>query len=145
MPISPAVRTTARTDSAPLRWPSTRGRLRCFAQRPFPSMMIATCVGKEAFAAALRWIWGGLISDSSSSMSLVFGGVRKSGRGLPQSKTLARDSEAPRTGEAFGLRQSSAALANQIVVERARVISLLLAVPQCFLLFFQFGVEGLAF
>jgi len=34
----------------------------------------------------------------------------KSGRGLPQSKTLARGSEAPRNGEAFGVRQSSAAL-----------------------------------
>src|SRR5438034_11563376 len=46
-------------------------------------------------------------------MSLVFGAVRKSGRGLPQSRTLARDSEAPRTGEAFGLRQSSAAFITQ--------------------------------
>src|SRR5437016_621086 len=35
---------------------------------------------------------------------------RESARGLAQSKTLARGSEAPHSGEAFGVRQSSAAL-----------------------------------
>src|SRR5713101_4274794 len=54
-------------------------------------------------------------------MSIGFGGrtieniigvgmKNKSGRGLPQSKTLARGRKAMGNGEAFGLRQSSAAL-----------------------------------
>src|ERR1051326_7184800 len=58
MPSSPAARMMARADSAPARWPSMRGRWRCRAQRPFPSMMIATCRGKEALASELRWaVW----------------------------------------------------------------------------------------
>src|SRR5438552_3290985 len=35
----------SRTLTAPSRWPSMRGWPRSFAQRPFPSMMIATCRG----------------------------------------------------------------------------------------------------
>ena len=38
----------------PRRWPSTRGSPRCFAQRPLPSMMTATCCGSEALASALK-------------------------------------------------------------------------------------------
>src|SRR5579862_5793571 len=34
-----------RTDSAPRRCPATRGRPRAVAQRPLPSMMIATWLG----------------------------------------------------------------------------------------------------
>src|SRR5215213_8439959 len=45
MPSSLAARTTPRSASTPRRWPSTRGRPRAAAQRPFPSMMIATCNG----------------------------------------------------------------------------------------------------
>ena len=45
MPSSPAPRTTRRTASAPRRWPATRGRPRAFAQRPLPSMMMATWWG----------------------------------------------------------------------------------------------------
>src|SRR5579863_261992 len=45
MPNSPAARTTWRSASTPRRWPSTRGRPRAAAHRPFPSMMIATCKG----------------------------------------------------------------------------------------------------
>src|SRR5438477_10725732 len=37
--------TTSRTASTPRRWPATRGRKRFFAQRPLPSMMMATCRG----------------------------------------------------------------------------------------------------
>src|SRR5262245_1824851 len=37
--------TASRTDSRPARWPISRGTPRAFAQRPFPSMMIATCRG----------------------------------------------------------------------------------------------------
>ncbi len=42
MPISAAARTVRRTASTPRRWPSTRGRPRAAAQRPLPSMMMAT-------------------------------------------------------------------------------------------------------
>src|SRR2546423_4059174 len=45
MPSSFAARTTRRNASTPRRWPSARGRPRAAAQRPFPSMMIATCKG----------------------------------------------------------------------------------------------------
>src|ERR1019366_8179325 len=45
MPSSLAARTTRRSASTPRRWPSARGKPRAAAQRPFPSMMIATCKG----------------------------------------------------------------------------------------------------
>src|SRR3984893_5380142 len=45
MPSSWAARTTRRRASTPRRWPSTRGRPRAAAQRPLPSMMMATCNG----------------------------------------------------------------------------------------------------
>src|SRR5689334_8797962 len=45
MPSSAEAVMARRTDSAPRRWPATRGRPRARAQRPLPSMMIATCVG----------------------------------------------------------------------------------------------------
>src|SRR3989442_225530 len=45
MPRSIAPRTAPRTASTPLRWPATRGRWRARAQRPLPSMMIATWRG----------------------------------------------------------------------------------------------------
>src|SRR6476646_9551773 len=45
MPRSPAERTARRIASTPRRCPSKRGRPRWAAQRPLPSMMIATCVG----------------------------------------------------------------------------------------------------
>src|SRR5262245_23165134 len=40
-PRSAHARTVARTASPPRLWPATRGRKRCFAQRPLPSMMMA--------------------------------------------------------------------------------------------------------
>src|SRR4051794_36954422 len=43
MPSSLAARTTRRKASTPRRWPSARGKPRAAAQRPLPSMMIATC------------------------------------------------------------------------------------------------------
>ena len=46
MPSRAEVSTTSRTESMPARWPSTRGRWRCAAQRPLPSMMMATCAGQ---------------------------------------------------------------------------------------------------
>src|ERR1700731_1436348 len=45
MPSSLAARTTRRRASTPRRWPSARGKPRAAAQRPFPSMMTATCNG----------------------------------------------------------------------------------------------------
>src|SRR5215472_9934797 len=45
MPRSPAARTARRTASTPRRWPSTRGSPRWAAQRPLPSMMMATWRG----------------------------------------------------------------------------------------------------
>ena len=45
MPSSLAARTTRRNASTPRRWPSARGKPRAAAQRPLPSMMIATCNG----------------------------------------------------------------------------------------------------
>src|SRR5947209_5082530 len=43
MPSSGAVSTTRRTASTPARCPAVRGKPRRVAQRPLPSMMIATC------------------------------------------------------------------------------------------------------
>src|SRR2546423_4449937 len=43
MPQSGAIFTTRRTASAPARCPEVRGRPRRVAQRPFPSMTMATC------------------------------------------------------------------------------------------------------
>src|ERR1035441_2802499 len=54
MPSSPAVRMISRAESAPRRWPSTRGKPCCLAQRPLPSMMTATCCGSDARASALK-------------------------------------------------------------------------------------------
>jgi len=42
------VSSTSRTDWMPARCPSTRGRWRFSAQRPLPSMMIATCCGRRS-------------------------------------------------------------------------------------------------
>src|SRR5262245_51568290 len=44
-PSSPAARTVRRSASTPRRWPSLRGSPRAAAQRPLPSMMMATCRG----------------------------------------------------------------------------------------------------
>src|SRR6476660_6489151 len=45
MPSSCEARTTRRSASTPRRCPSARGRPRAAAQRPLPSMMMATCAG----------------------------------------------------------------------------------------------------
>ena len=46
MPSRAELSTMSRTESMPARWPSTRGRCRCAAQRPLPSMITATCCGQ---------------------------------------------------------------------------------------------------
>src|SRR5436190_1195603 len=62
-----AVSTISRTEAMPARWPSTRGRLRARAQRPFPSMITATCLGSR-----LRSIFSTRVSSSDpGSASLL--------------------------------------------------------------------------
>src|SRR5512140_378531 len=48
MPSSAAAVVISRTVFTPARWPTMRGRRRAFAQRPFPSMIIATCLGRRS-------------------------------------------------------------------------------------------------
>ena len=55
MPSSRAARVTSRTESAPLRCPSIRGRPRRFAQRPLPSMMMAIWRGSSSRKAPACW------------------------------------------------------------------------------------------
>src|SRR4029077_972368 len=45
-PSSGAASTVRRTASTPARWPATRGRPRRPAQRPLPSITMATCSGE---------------------------------------------------------------------------------------------------
>src|SRR5947208_16911906 len=45
MPSSTASRSRALTTSAPARWPSMTGTPRAVAQRPLPSVMMATYLG----------------------------------------------------------------------------------------------------
>src|SRR5258705_12151237 len=52
MPRSPAARPVLRSASTPRRWPSTRGSPRAAAQRPLPSMMMATCLGTSGTISA---------------------------------------------------------------------------------------------
>src|SRR5450432_4145262 len=52
MPSSLAARTTRRNASTPRRWPSARGKPRAAAQRPLPSMIMATCKGPSARSGA---------------------------------------------------------------------------------------------
>src|SRR5216683_522910 len=62
IPRSAHAFTTSRTVSTPLRCPATRGRNRFFAQRPFPSMMIATCRGMPVTSGMT------CVEDSKSGM-----------------------------------------------------------------------------
>src|ERR1700676_623087 len=43
---------TGRIARTPARWPATRGRCRCLAQRPFPSMMMPICLGRSVRAGS---------------------------------------------------------------------------------------------
>ena len=47
-PISMAPSITSNSDASPRAWPSVRGRLRAFAQRPLPSITIATWAGSRS-------------------------------------------------------------------------------------------------
>ena len=57
MPSSPAARTVRRSASTPRRWPSLRGRPRAAAQRPLPSMMMATWRGTSKSELPSSEIW----------------------------------------------------------------------------------------
>src|SRR5271165_6280552 len=61
MPRSPAARTVRRSASTPRRCPSARGSPRAAAQRPFPSMMMATCRGTAI--SPIRAVRNGSHSD----------------------------------------------------------------------------------
>src|SRR3569833_785766 len=61
MPNSPAVRIITRADSVFVWWLSFRGFLRFLAQRPLPSMITATCRGREALASGLKCALGVVI------------------------------------------------------------------------------------
>src|SRR5579885_2933840 len=63
MPISAAPVTVRRTASAPRLCPAIRGRPRHFAQRPLPSMMIATWTGGFAPGVAGRASMGSDLQD----------------------------------------------------------------------------------
>src|SRR5450755_1664273 len=43
---------TGRIARTPARWPATRGRWRCLAHRPFPSMMMPICRGRSALSGS---------------------------------------------------------------------------------------------
>src|SRR4051794_5138113 len=47
-PISMAPSTTSNSELSPCSWPLVRGRPRCLAHRPLPSMTTATCRGTSA-------------------------------------------------------------------------------------------------
>ena len=55
MPKSAAARTVRRKASTPRRWPSIRGKPRAAAQRPLPSIMMATWRGtsKKSFPCGI--------------------------------------------------------------------------------------------
>src|SRR5262249_28067161 len=69
MPSRRAVSTTARTASFPRLCPSMRGRPRLRAQRPLPSMMIATCRGSRLGSRSTRDIKNGFRLRASGSGS----------------------------------------------------------------------------
>ena len=60
MPISRHVRTTVRTVSAPFSCPLTRFNRRFLAQRPLPSMIIATWTGNWVASRSGKWTEEGL-------------------------------------------------------------------------------------
>ncbi len=57
-PRSFEARTTVRTASTPLRWPSARGSPRRVAQRPLPSMMMATWPGRMGDSGLVMKLFG---------------------------------------------------------------------------------------
>src|SRR5580658_8947894 len=67
---------TGRIARTPARWPATRGRWRCRAHRPLPSMMMPTCRGRSALA-------GSGIAAGAGGRCIVGLGVRTPRRHQP--------------------------------------------------------------
>src|SRR5450631_2872467 len=94
-PISMAPATTSSNEASPASWPLVRGRPRAFAQRPLPSMTIATwsgtrCEGRTGGRAPDGCGNGGLlILDSSPMGSLRVEGGTSS---LPGNHSLSASS-----------------------------------------------------
>src|SRR4051794_2155775 len=73
MPSSCAALTTRRSASTPRRWPSARGKPRDAAQRPFPSMMIATCRGASDLSdPCVAWAAAFDIARSLNGQDFLF-------------------------------------------------------------------------
>src|SRR5579862_3117817 len=72
MPSSAAALTVRRTASAPRLWPAIRGRPRDFAQRPLPSMMMATWVGGLRVGGLAASRLAGSASMGSDLKDLLF-------------------------------------------------------------------------
>src|SRR5579862_8840243 len=67
---------TGRIARTPARWPATRGRWRCRAHRPLPSMMMPTCRGRSFLA-------GSGIAAGAGGRCIVGLGVRTPRRHQP--------------------------------------------------------------
>ncbi len=67
-------RMIARTASTPRRCPATRGSSRCFAQRPLPSMMIATWRGTADESGMSRVELGNMEAGGGGKVVGVVGG-----------------------------------------------------------------------
>src|SRR5215470_2140692 len=65
MPSSIAARTVRRTASTPRRCPSDRGRPRSLAQRPLPSIMMATCRGTSVLACQIDLLFCSFMDQAS--------------------------------------------------------------------------------
>src|ERR1700688_949953 len=72
MPSSAAALTVRRTASAPRLWPAIRGRPRDLAQRPLPSMMMATWVGGLGVSGLAASAFAGNTSIGSDLKDLLF-------------------------------------------------------------------------
>src|SRR5437660_9332580 len=78
MPNSPTARTARRNASTPRRWPSTRGKPRSAAQRPLPSMMMATWRGGSTPSLPSP-ACGGALGGGGTAGCVALGEVEASG------------------------------------------------------------------
>src|ERR1043165_4896107 len=101
MPSSKHIVIISRTDLIPSRCPAMRGRLRASAHRPFPSIMMAKCLGRRSessFAvssvsdkwSSLEGVCVSVSADSVESLSHegCTAGGRKSTNGPDESQTI---------------------------------------------------------
>src|SRR5688500_6751535 len=87
-PIAAPWRVTARTLSTPCLWPRMRARPRLWAQRPLPSMMIATCRAPPGFFEASDAILGTTPRGGANRTTLIRDGAasRAEVRRSPESR-----------------------------------------------------------